>query len=161
MPPLELYCPHEQTHSPILSNFSCGGLFLEPTVPETFIRLISSRIPPSTASCSVSSTYTSQKPVVCKGFRRNSGTVGGWFLSASLRGGKFVAEVKLDEVQNGDESSEKVDSCGDTVFEEGKSKKIRVRGGNAMNTTKHLWAGAIAAMVSRYITFVFNLMICL
>lgn len=29
-------------------------------------------------------------------------------------------------------------------------KKISSSGGGAFNTTKHLWAGAIAAMVSRY-----------
>ncbi|XP_054788529.1 probable mitochondrial adenine nucleotide transporter BTL3 [Prosopis cineraria] len=159
MPPLELCCSQEQSCPPILFKFNCGaasfnggGLFLEPTVPVSFSRLISSRIPLGTASCSASSAYYSQQPVVFGGFRRprrTSATAGGWFLSASLRGGKFVGDPKIDTVQNGGKSSDKAVSSANAVAGQRKSQKVRVRGGSAMNTTKHLWAGAIAAMVSR------------
>lgn len=162
MPILQLCCSQEQSCSPILFdlNSDCvsytgGGLFLEPTIPDSFTRLISSRIPPSASSCSVSSAFCPQQPVVSGVFRRPrrvSAAAGGCFLSVSLRGGKFAGDPKVYSVQNGDENSETDTSDGaNTVVEQGKSQKVRVREGTAMNTTKHLWAGAIAAMVSRYI----------
>lgn len=42
---------------------------------------------------------------------------------------------------------------------EGKTKgKVRSRGAGAgaVNTTKHLWSGAVAAMVSRYVILLFS-----
>lgn len=129
-------------------------MFLEPTIPSSFTRLISSRIPPTTSSCSVSSAFYPHQQVVlgnCRRPRRVPAAVSGWFLSVSLRGDTFVGDPKIYAVQNGDENSENATlDDANTVVEQGNSHKIRVRGGNAMNTTKHLWAGAIAAMVSRY-----------
>lgn len=71
---------------------------------------------------------------------------GGGFLSVSLRSDGVVRESKGFLVQNGDEGSE------EAVVQEEKRETVGLRRGRAMNTTKHLWAGAIAAMVSR--TFV-------
>ena len=71
---------------------------------------------------------------------------GGRFLSVSLRSDGIVPETKRCLVQNGNgcESSEAA-----AVEERTYKEKIRVPKGAAVNTTKHLWAGAIAAMVSR------------
>ena len=63
----------------------------------------------------------------------------------SLRSDGVVRESKGCLVQNGDEGSE------EAVVQEEKREKVGLRRGGAMNTTKHLWAGAIAAMVSRFV----------
>ncbi|MBA0793950.1 hypothetical protein Gohar_018326 [Gossypium harknessii] len=69
---------------------------------------------------------------------RRSGGKGGWVLSVSLsREEGYVGDSGEDWGQNGDNNLETV--------EEVKEKK----GSGALNTTKHLWAGAVAAMVSR------------
>ncbi|KAM1040395.1 hypothetical protein TB2_029245 [Malus domestica] len=71
------------------------------------------------------------------------------FLSMSLNSDEVVRESKGCLVQSGDDSSEETTTA---VVTKRKRKKVGVRSGRAMNSTKHLWAGAIAAMVSR--TFV-------
>ena len=77
---------------------------------------------------------------------------GGGFLSLSLNSDGVVRESKGCLVQNGDETSEETAAA---VVTERKREKVGVRSGRAMNTTKHLWAGAIAAMVSRSVFFAF------
>lgn len=64
----------------------------------------------------------------------------------SLRSGEKFRETKRCVAQNEYEGSE------EALVEEGKEEKVRLRGRGAMNTTKHLWAGAIAAMVSRSVS---------
>ncbi|KAL5558998.1 hypothetical protein UlMin_035209 [Ulmus minor] len=110
-----------------------GGLFLEPTISKSFLQLVSSR----EQSLSLVAVSGSRFKLVG----------GGGFLSVSLRSDGIVRETKRGFGRNGDEGSEEA-----VVEERKKKKKVGVRGGAAMNTTKHLWAGAIAAMVSR--TFV-------
>lgn len=110
-------------------GFGNGGLFLEPIVTSSFVSFV------PTKNCSTSLSYS----------RRRSGA-GGGFLSVSLTGG------------GGGEGYSRESSEDETVaFEEvGKEEKEKVvvgrGGGGAFNATKHLWAGAVAAMVSR--TFV-------
>lgn len=43
------------------------------------------------------------------------------------------------------------------VVEEGKRQNVSLRGRGAMNTTKHLWSGAVAAMVSRFVILFYYL----
>ncbi|KAG5529467.1 hypothetical protein RHGRI_030004 [Rhododendron griersonianum] len=124
---------------------SVGGLFLEPAVPSSFV----SFVPKKSRSASLSCLRETR--------RRRVG--GGGFLSVSLaaNGGGEGHFGESGEVlgENGEKSS-----CEDeTVAFEGVGKveveKVvvgRGGGGGALNTTKHLWAGAFAAMVSR--TFV-------
>lgn len=129
-----------------LSEFVSGGLFLEPTLPSSFVNLISSTSSSISVSGSASSCTCGPKPVVL----RREKSVG--FLSVSLKSDDgFVRESKVYLVQNREEGSEKATTReeGDAVVERGKKQKVRLRGGRAMNTTKHLWSGAIAAMVSR------------
>lgn len=95
-------------------------MFLEPTIPDSFVRFLSSRIP----------TTHSSEP---NSRRRRRCTVPvGCFMSVSLPAAKLSADKE---------------STSDGVVQ---LPKVRVRRGNAVNTTKHLWAGAVAAMVSRY-----------
>ncbi|XP_061345933.1 probable mitochondrial adenine nucleotide transporter BTL3 [Gastrolobium bilobum] len=136
MPAGEL-CRQQYSYSPpppppIFSNLSSdsgsftgasGGLFLEPEIPDCIVRYFSLRILATTAS---SESNRRRVP-------------GGCFMSVSLPSAKLVAEPQLD---GGDHK----ETTSDGVV---RPPKVRVRGGNAVNTTKHLWAGAIAAMVSR------------
>nr|GEV68291.1 hypothetical protein [Tanacetum cinerariifolium] len=74
------------------------------------------------------------------GFRRKDGILGNGFLSVSLNVNGNDGNLGKKLVAAGD---------GDGVV---KKKKVglRLRGKPAaVNTTKHLWAGAVAAMVSR------------
>ncbi|OAY58141.1 probable mitochondrial adenine nucleotide transporter BTL3 [Manihot esculenta] len=139
------------------SSFTCGGIFLEPTVSSSLISLISSR----NSSVSVSSLKSCSKHTVFAGFSRERSSqvaVSRFFLSVSLRkdGSGLVHEPKVYLVPKGDEKSvikeEKVLGGGNAVLEGRRKRDVRVRGRGAVNTTKHLWAGATAAMVSR--TFV-------
>lgn len=120
------------------SFFVSGGLFLEPTISESFLLSVSPRKQVAIGvSGSVSSSACRCKVVV-----------GGGFLSVSLRSGEKFRETKRCLVQNEYEGSE------EAVVEETKEEKVRLRGGGAVNTTKHLWSGAIAAMVSRSVSVV-------
>ncbi|XP_027336494.1 probable mitochondrial adenine nucleotide transporter BTL3 [Abrus precatorius] len=128
-------CHKQDSHSPLIffnptSDFGSfsGGLFLDPKIPDSFVRLISLQIPPTAFSDS-------------NLHRRRRRVLPGCFLSVSLPSAKLVAEPKAHVLQNGDHVSD-----SDGLVQQ---RKVRVRGGNALNTTKHLWAGAIAAMVSR------------
>ncbi|XP_042492248.1 probable mitochondrial adenine nucleotide transporter BTL3 [Macadamia integrifolia] len=139
--------------------FVGGGLFLDSTVPASFVSLISTGssscggISSSHSSSSSSSSLRSRKPVVFGVYRRVKGdlrVLGHGFLSVSLSvkaSDGFVQESNGLLHQNGEKSQEEA-----VVFEEDKEQKVGLRRAGAMNTTKHLWAGAVSAMVSR--TFV-------
>lgn len=122
--------------TPVVSG--SGGLFLDPTLPSSLVHLI-----PLHSNCSIR---------VCRGEKRVSRR---GFLSVSLRGGDGIVEeprVALSQ-KDGDKNSgsKGCTTSGDVVSTERRRWKVTVRGRgrSAVNTTKHLWAGAIAAMVSR------------
>lgn len=99
---------------------------------------------------------------------------GGLFLSVSLSikrgegghvdddddddndGGGYVRESGEALGQNGNKSS-MVEAAATVVCEEGETDQLvqrsRVKGtsSDVMNVTKHLWAGVVAAMVSRFV----------
>lgn len=111
-----------------------GGLFLEPSIPDSFVRFISLRIPSSE-----SNLHHRQRrrvpPVGC-------------FLSVSLPNSttNLPADSKPFVLQNGEDVSDKETVSNGVVLD----KKVRARERGAVNnTTKHLWSGAISAMVSR------------
>ncbi|KAL4579750.1 hypothetical protein LXL04_015915 [Taraxacum kok-saghyz] len=121
------------------TNFVNGGLFLE-----------SGSVPSSIASFISLQNTSSIAPISCSSRRwrsgRRRGRVG--FLSVTLsvkdgsNGEGFAGESSLilgTEVEDGQKGLKQ------------KEVKVKKQGG-ALNTTKHLWAGAVAAMVSR--TFV-------
>lgn len=160
MPEVDLsfnnFCSNEQNHVAFPTNrsadlgfFISGGLFLEPDIPSSFLDSISFE----GSSIGVRGSVVCSKPVVCMCVRRkdrSSRSVSGIFLSMSFGNDGFVQEPKEDLVQNGERGSAEVED-GNTIV---KIKKLRASYGRvtAANTTKHLWAGAVAAIVSR--TFV-------
>ncbi|OUZ99341.1 Mitochondrial carrier protein [Macleaya cordata] len=144
-----------------VSLFGSGGLFLDSTIPASFVSLISSRNDDhddSVVSVS-SSSFSSRicwKPVVLKGFKREKGSFGvisNGFLSVSLSINGTSDELVQDSTGFLGENGEKNSEEAEMVVVQEEKKKVGLRGkAGAMNTTKHLWAGAVAAMVSR--TFV-------
>ncbi|TYJ47054.1 hypothetical protein E1A91_A02G161200v1 [Gossypium mustelinum] len=118
------------------------GLFLsDKTGPSSFVSSISLKtqkcfVDKNENVCLVSCSLGGQTLGPVKS--RRSGGKGGWVLSVSLsREEGYVGDSGEDWGQNGDNNLETV--------EEVKEKKES----GALNTTKHLWAGAVAAMVSR------------
>ncbi|KAH7848849.1 hypothetical protein Vadar_009176 [Vaccinium darrowii] len=125
-----------------------GGLFLDNTVSSSIVDAFSTKSA-STSNLS-NSVDSSRKPVIVGGFRQKK-RVGAEFLSVNSsikRNDEFSRNSAENLVQNGDKSSR------EQAFEGGgKKQKVGVRRGlGAVNTTKHLWSGAVSAMVSR--TFV-------
>ena len=136
--------------------FLLGGLFLnDQTLPSSFLSFISLK----TEKCLVNKNDNlclvscllgggkSSKTLRSVKSRRGGGK-GGWFLSVSLsRDGGYVGESGESWGQNGGKNLEE-----EEVVEEEKEKvKVKVKkGSGALNTSKHLWAGAVAAMVSRF-----------
>ncbi|KAM5577246.1 putative mitochondrial adenine nucleotide transporter BTL3 [Rosa sericea] len=127
--------------------FLGGGLFLHPdqTVSPTFLSLLPSKS--KTRSGSGSGRCFSK--TVRFGGRRG----GGAFLCVSLSDGNegYVRESGEVLGQNGNKNSTAEEQAAEVVFEKERSEIVE-KGSGAMNTTKHLWSGAFAAMVSR--TFV-------
>ncbi|XP_042038611.1 probable mitochondrial adenine nucleotide transporter BTL3 [Salvia splendens] len=138
------------------NNFRIGGLFLEESPPPSFVSLIS---PKSAAAAGCS----------CRR-RRRRGLDGGrqssrGFISVTLSsingdggrescgGGLSVSSV-LGNVGEKNVESESEDENKVLVLKEvvGEEKKSTGGGGGTFNSARHLWAGAVAAMVSR--TFV-------
>ncbi|OMO56074.1 Endoplasmic reticulum-adenine nucleotide transporter [Corchorus capsularis] len=130
--------------------FLSGGLFLnDQTLPSSFVSFISLK----TQNCFVDknenlclvSCYLGGKTLRSVKSRRGGGGRGGWFLSVSLsREEGYVGESGESWGQNGDKNL-----VEEEVVEEEKEKVEVKKGSGALNTTKHLWAGAVAAMVSR------------
>ncbi|KAF5200761.1 Mitochondrial carrier protein coac2 [Thalictrum thalictroides] len=132
-----------------------GGLFLESNVPVSFVSLIlpkNDEISSNNCNSFSSSSKISKQGGWFRGFRckeRDLRGVGNGFLSVSLSI-KGNAELVQDSNgvlrQNGEKDSEELVVGFEDIKEK---KKVSTRGRGAMNTTKHLWAGAVAAMISR------------
>ncbi|MBA0742177.1 hypothetical protein Gogos_015260, partial [Gossypium gossypioides] len=126
--------------------FLLGGLFLnDQTLPSSFVSFISLKaqkcpVDKDDNLCFLGGGKSTKTLRFVKSRRDGRGRVG-WFLSVSLsREEGYVGESGESWGQNGDKNLEEVE-----MVEEEKEKK----GSGALNTTKHLWAGAVAAMVSR------------
>ncbi|KAK6923398.1 Mitochondrial substrate/solute carrier [Dillenia turbinata] len=144
--------------------FVTGGLFLESSIPASFVSLISPKNSETLLSISCSSSPSLSRRRV--GFGNWSGerirrlgrerevvVSSAKFLSVSLsiKGGNggFEHDSSVLLGQNGEKSSEETT----LVFQkERKEHKMEQKKSGALNMTKHLWSGAVAAMVSR--TFV-------
>ncbi|KAF3441065.1 hypothetical protein FNV43_RR19351 [Rhamnella rubrinervis] len=132
-----------KTQPPLSFIPGAGGLFLDSihAVPPSLVSLFSSKTLLDPVSVSFFSG-TCRKPVRFEGLR---GGGGGLFLSVSL------SIRRREGVDNDDDEAT-------VVYEESEKDQMvqrsRMRGtsSRAMNMTKHLWAGVVAAMVSR--TFV-------
>lgn len=131
-----------------------GGLFIEPLIPSS---ITSSFLKIS----SIDDSSELHSPISRRSgpiFRREKKSVragiGGNFLCLSLslkKNTDVVGNSSECLLSNGDESPKvEESSVGDGVV---KKRNIGLRGRGAMNTSKHLWAGAVAAMVSRLVLF--------
>lgn len=159
MPGFDIWFTNSLTHDTNSNELVTGGLFLEPAVSSSFLYFISPTSSSPSIASSVSPPPPPSKPPEVFGIwgrkRSVAATNNGLFLSVSLRNDGLLRESNFCLVQNGDKSSDDTPKFepGNVAVEAFEKKiKARVRGRGAMNTTKHLWAGAIAAMVSR--TFV-------
>ncbi|XP_021752772.1 probable mitochondrial adenine nucleotide transporter BTL3 [Chenopodium quinoa] len=124
--------------------------------PTSFLLHISSNNSSTFLSNSLSSSSSAlrinhrRKHVVDSEIRRRFSD----FLSVSLSvkdaDDGFSGDSSQSLGQNGDRNSEFIRVS--ELLEETKEEEVKVRSSGAFNTTKHLWAGAVAAMVSR--TFV-------
>ncbi|TYI56873.1 hypothetical protein E1A91_D11G242400v1 [Gossypium mustelinum] len=126
--------------------FLLGGLFLnDQTLPSSFVSFISLKaqkcpVDKDDNLCFLGGGKSTKTLRFVKSRRDGRGRVG-WFLSVSLSSEEgYVGESGESWGQNGDKNLEEVEMV------EGEKKK---KGSGALNTTKHLWAGAGAAMVSR------------
>ncbi|PON47677.1 Mitochondrial carrier protein [Parasponia andersonii] len=144
--------------------FFLGGLFIDPaySVPPSFLSFISSktRLDSDPGSGPGSCSYRSRRKTVrFEGLR--SGSCGFLSVSLSIKGSEegngdegYVRESREVLGQSGNGSSE--EEAVAVVYEKGENEtvqeRVRKKGSGALNMTKHLWAGAVAAMVSR--TFV-------
>uniref|UniRef100_A0A6N2LU17 Mitochondrial adenine nucleotide transporter BTL3 n=1 Tax=Salix viminalis TaxID=40686 RepID=A0A6N2LU17_SALVM len=137
------------------TSSTLGGIFLEPAVSSSLVNFISHKC----SSITISNPISFYKHANFGGLKRgrsgsNEVMVSGVFLSVSLRNDGLLQESKVCLVQNEDsksleEEDNKMAEGGNIVLESKENRKVKARRGFAMNTTKHLWAGAIAAMVSR------------
>ncbi|XP_072973477.1 probable mitochondrial adenine nucleotide transporter BTL3 [Typha angustifolia] len=153
MPWLELLFPVEES-----GTFSAGGLFLDPFVSRSLL----SSIPAANSSAPIVRLSSPS----CSRRRRWKGGVGFMSVSLSVKEGQGFVQGSVGFLgQSGEkvlEEKEKEErEVGEVVVVEEqhevkskKKKKVGAQGtgAGAMNTTKHLWSGAVAAMVSR--TFV-------
>lgn len=138
------FISHEQLSQDSNSIPFCGGLFLDNSIPYSVIDVVTLRSSSIGVSNKTHCSNCRRAQVVFDGWqhkRRNSGG----FLSVSLSANGSDGIVR----RSSKEAAVSGGGGGGPVVEEGKKQKVRLRGPVGMNTTKHLWAGAVAAMVSR------------
>ncbi|XP_058217860.1 probable mitochondrial adenine nucleotide transporter BTL3 [Rhododendron vialii] len=133
--------PHCRASTDSISLLGVGGLFLENTVSSSIVDVFS-----------VDSSSRRRKPVVFGGLRRRSRVSACEFLSVSSsvsRTEELLRNSTKHFVQDGGKSSKETEEAA--VGGGGKKQKVGLRPGRrgAVNTTKHLWSGAVSAMVSR------------
>lgn len=139
------------TKSEGFDPFVPGGLFLEDTIPTSFFLTV----PKESNKVFASLVLTCQKSVNFGVLRARKGWEDVGFLSVSLSSIKD-SNGSSEGVDGGyfGESNKGLRLDGEnskvSVEVEVEEEKVKVKGSGALNTTKHLWAGAVAAMVSRY-----------
>ncbi|XP_058731505.1 probable mitochondrial adenine nucleotide transporter BTL3 [Vicia villosa] len=135
-------------------SFFPGGLFLDTTTrPTSFITLIQSSSSTSNSATVSCFSWGIRKRVGTEILRLEGGINGGscFFSSLSLSINGTNADHSHRYTRESNEVSEQHEKkVEQDVYQEKES--IRVNGSGAVNMTKHLWAGAFSAMVSR--TFV-------
>jgi len=137
---LHLITPPESSDS-----FLPGGLFLHGhTLPSSFTSYLPPP-PPSSSSDPIKVSCFCRK--TC---RRVEGGVGGgafFSLSLSLNGASGDQRYGKESGEILGHHHKKVEDVDDGLREE--KEKVEINGSGAVNMSKHLWAGAFAAMVSR------------
>lgn len=147
-----------------------GGSGLEPSVPASFLSFVyenkNKKSCSASSSCLISGSCGKRRRGINDG---GCGEVVGFWSGGNGGGGRFfsvtLSTVKVGEGEGiGDilgESGGEKSVVGEAVAIkeveiENSTEKIKVdgeKGKKALNTVKHLWAGAVAAMVSRFTLF--------
>ncbi|XP_009762723.1 putative mitochondrial adenine nucleotide transporter BTL3 isoform X2 [Nicotiana tabacum] len=158
MPGLHALFKHLEGSQTLIENpdtiLFTGGLFLDPLIPSSITTTTTTNFLNGSSiddSNELHSPIRRRRPI----FRREKSVGAGFvgkFLCLSLSVKKNTGVVANSSEcllsNNGDESS-KVEEPSDGSGG-GRKRNIGLRGRRgAVNTTKHLWAGAVAAMVSR------------
>ncbi|KAL0396568.1 UNVERIFIED_CONTAM: putative mitochondrial adenine nucleotide transporter BTL3 [Sesamum calycinum] len=138
-----------------------GGLFLEESAPASFVALISPKNNSFSGTVWCSSRRSRRRWLV--GGRRRGGFSSVTLSSVNDDGGgegSYGGELSVssvlgnvgEKIGDSENEGEREKVACKEVVREGKSAILKGGGGGTFNTAKHLWAGAVAAMVSR--TFV-------
>ncbi|KAK4411674.1 putative mitochondrial adenine nucleotide transporter BTL3 [Sesamum angolense] len=138
-----------------------GGLFLEESAPASFVALISPKNNSFSGTVWCSSRRSRRRWLV--GGRRRGGFSSVTLSSVNDDGGgegSYGGELSVssvlgnvgEKIGDSENEGEREKVACKEVVREGKSAVLKGGGGGTFNTAKHLWAGAVAAMVSR--TFV-------
>ncbi|XP_020233278.1 probable mitochondrial adenine nucleotide transporter BTL3 [Cajanus cajan] len=126
-------------------SFSPGGLFLHAhTLPSSFISFLPPPPPSSSSNNSLSCFSWTLKTTAITAAAGN-------FLSLTFSLNGTASDHRYAR-EPGEILGQHHNKVEDDVCQEKEKEKVVVDGSGAMNMTKHLWAGAVAAMVSR--TFV-------
>lgn len=141
------------------NNLRIGGLFLEDSAPASFVSLISAK-KNAVAAEDGCSCRRSRRRGLDVGRRRRRGFISVTLSSINGDGGggqrSYGEALTVSSVLgNVGEKNVESDNEGENdvlVLKEVARGERRRGGGGTFNTAKHLWAGAVAAMVSR--TFV-------
>lgn len=149
------------------NNLCVGGLFLEESAPASFVSLISPKKDAVAAAVVGCSHRRSRRRGLGGGRRRSRGFISLTLSSINGDGGgggggggrgrcgeelsvsSVLGNVGEKNVESENEDEKEVLVLKEVVREE----KNRGGGGSTFNTAKHLWAGAVAAMVSRFVLF--------
>ncbi|KAL2893820.1 putative mitochondrial adenine nucleotide transporter BTL3 [Bienertia sinuspersici] len=118
---------HPSNTQPFLFH---GGLFLDPIIPPSFLNCISFSSPIIVKTIAKPSSSSRNSAISFKG--KNTVSLKGVFSSVSLK-----------DYTNGGEGNV---GCKNVALEK---EKVESRGRGAVNSSKHFWAGAVAAMVAR------------
>lgn len=142
------------------NNLRIGGLFLEESAPASFVSLISSK--KNTVAAAVGCSYRRNRGRgLDEGRRQRRGFISVTLSSINGDGGdgqgRYGKQLSVSSVLgNVGEKNVECENEGENdvlvLSEVVREEKRRGGGGGTFNTAKHLWAGAVAAMVSR--TFV-------
>lgn len=136
------FCFRSLIKSERATPFVPGGLFLDDALPSCFVAVVPRKSGPFKSLGVISRRRVNNGGVKGRGRFGN-----GVFLSVSLsvKGNEGDGGCLLDSAKLlGNNNGEKVEG-----IEVEEKEKGKVKGSGALNTTKHLWAGAVSAMVSR------------
>lgn len=142
---------------------SIGGLFLEESAPASFVSSIYPQ--KNSVGATVGCSYRrSRRRGLIRGGRRGRGFFSVTLSSINDDGGgqgsngeelsvsSVLGNVGEKNVESENEGESEMLALKEVVRED-KSGVLRRGGGGTLNTAKHLWAGAAAAMVSRFVLF--------
>lgn len=138
-----------------LNNLRIGGLFLEESAPASFVSLISSKKNTTVAAAVGCSRRRNRRRGVDGGRPQGRGFISVTLSSINGDGGggqgSYGKQLSVSSVLGnvGEKNVESETEGENDVLVLREDVREEKRRGGTFNTAKHLWAGAVAAMVSR------------